>query len=110
MISFGAGESGSEPPQRRGPVAGDPGRERVNKAAAWERSCDPTPGARDPPQRTPGMEHPRFEWVDQNCSLAPNWIWREVVEVAVTTPAVGEMAEGTTVCTPPDEVTVGAAE
>jgi hypothetical protein len=29
----------------------------------------------------------------QNCSLAPNWIWREVVEVAVTTPAVGEIPD-----------------
>ena len=29
------------------------------------------------------------EW-GQKESLAPNWIWREVVDVAETTPAVGE--------------------
>jgi hypothetical protein len=29
------------------------------------------------------------QW-NQNWSLAPNWIWREVVEVAETRPAVGE--------------------
>jgi hypothetical protein len=33
-----------------------------------------------------------------------------VVEVAVTTPAVGETAEGVTVCTPAVVVTVGADE
>lgn len=56
------------------------------------------------------MGSPRFNWIGQKCSLTPNWIWREVVEVAVTTPAVGDTAEGTTVCTPPEVVTAGAAE
>ena len=32
----------------------------------------------------------RFDATNQNESLAPNWIWREVVDVAETTPAVGE--------------------
>ena len=35
---------------------------------------------------------------------------REVVEVAVITPAVGEIAERVTVCTPPEVVMVGADE
>lgn len=36
--------------------------------------------------------HPESRSV-QNCTLAPNWICRDVVEVAVITPAVGEIPD-----------------
>jgi len=62
-----------------------------------ERRLSVDPRTRSPaaeptslPARGPAALVPREH---QNCSLAPNWIWREVVAVAVITPPVGDTSK-----------------